>query len=87
MDDTIFISIFNRMMIIHEYHRVQKSLKPSSSHNFPFFNLPPIFEILVVDMAWLGRGSRFKLRENTLTSYSYGFELMVIVAENKLALE
>ena len=38
-------------------------------------------------MAWLGRGSRYKLREHILVSYSYGFELMVIVAENKLVLE
>ena len=54
---------------------------------FPYQNLPPIFEVLVVDRAWLWRGSRYKLRENILVSYSYGFELMVIVTENKLVLE
>ena len=40
-----------------------------------------------MDRAWLGRGSRYNLRENILVSYSYGFELLVIVAENKLVLE
>ena len=54
---------------------------------FPYQNLPPIVEVLVVDMAGLGRGSRYKLRENILVSYSYGFEFMEIVAENKLVLE
>ena len=38
------------------------------------------------DRAGLGRGSRCKFREHILASYSYGFELMVIVAENKLLL-
>ena len=37
--------------------------------------------------AGLGRGSRYKLRENIPVSYSYGFELMVIIAENKPVLE
>ena len=54
---------------------------------FPYQNLPPIFEVLVVDRAWIGRGSCYKLREIILVSYPYGFELMVIVAENKLMLE
>ena len=53
----------------------------------PYQNLPPIFEVVVVVRAGLGRGSRYKFRENILVSYSYGFELMVIVTENKLVLE
>ena len=32
---------------------------------FPYPNLPLIFEVLIVDRAWLGRGSRYKLRENS----------------------
>ena len=54
---------------------------------FPYQNLPQICEVLVVAKAWLGRDSRYKLTENILVSYSYGFELMVLVAENKLVLE
>ena len=55
--------------------------------NFPYQNLPPIFEVLLVDRVGLRRGSCYKLREHILVSYSYGFELMVIVAEHKLVLE
>ena len=36
---------------------------------FPYQNLPSIFEVLVVDRAGLGRGSRYKLREHILVSY------------------
>ena len=54
---------------------------------FPYQNAPPVFEVLVVDRAWLGRGSHYKLRENIFVYYSYGFESMVIVAVNKPVLE
>ena len=67
--------------------RVGKSLELSSSHKFSLSNIPPIFEVLLVDRAWLGRGSRYKLRERTHIFYSYGIELMVIVAVNKFVLE
>ena len=70
---------------IHTESRKVFNLPPVTI--FPYQNLPPIFEVLVVDRAWLGRGSLYKFRENILVSYSYGFELMVIVAENKLVLE
>ena len=40
-----------------------------------------------MDRAWPGRGSRYKLRDNILVSYSYGFESMVIVTVNKPVLE
>ena len=42
---------------------------------------------MVVDRAWLRRGSRFKSREHILVSYSYWFELIAIVAKNKPVLE
>ena len=73
--------------LLYHTSRVQKTLKPSSSHNFSLSKPSSIFEVLVVDRAWLERGSRYKLRENILTSYSYRFELMAIVPENKLVLE
>ena len=53
----------------------------------PYQNLPPIVQVLIIDRVGLERGSRNKLREHILVSYSYGFQLMEIVAENKLVLE
>ena len=39
---------------------------------FPYQNLPQMFEVLVVDRAWLGRDSRYNLRENILVSFHMG---------------
>ena len=52
----------------------RKVLKLPPVTIFPYQNLPPviIFEVRVVDRAWLRRGSRYKLRENILVSFHMG---------------
>ena len=81
------IVIFKHMQPYHSSRCIAESRKVFNlppAIIFHYQNLPLIFEVLVVDRAWLGRGSRYKLRKHILVSYSYGFELMVIVAETNL---